>query len=228
MANDLQTRAPELRDTRIEVIPNPVDVTGIQRARAARALLGGDYLVFVGKLERNKGIDYLAGAVRSAPAAWPLVVVGDGAERTALERAVRETGRETRVTGWIDREEALAWLAHATLLVFPSRGPESLSRVLLEAAALGVPIAAMDTGGTRDIVCDEETGLLVRNVGELADAVQRLSGNEPLRRRLGESAMAHVRERFDTPRVAARVEALYTELVDAAQAHRSRDAQAGA
>ena len=37
------------------------------------------------------------------------------------------------------------------MLIFPSRGPESLSRVLIEASALGVPIAAMDTGGTRDI-----------------------------------------------------------------------------
>ena len=56
--------------------------------------------------------------------------------------------------------QAIAWLAHASLLIFPSRGPESLSRVLLEASALGVPIAAMDTGGTPDIVKHGETGLL--------------------------------------------------------------------
>ena len=46
------------------------------------------------------------------------------------------------------------------MLIFPSRGPESLSRVLIEASALGVPIAAMDTGGTRDIVEHDVTGLL--------------------------------------------------------------------
>ncbi len=43
-------------------------------------------------------------------------------------------------------------MRHATMLAFPSYGPESLSRVLIEAAALGAPIAAMDTGGTRDII----------------------------------------------------------------------------
>ena len=51
-------------------------------------------------------------------------------------------------------------LARASMLIFPSRGPESLSRVLLEASALGVPIAAMDTGGTRDIIEPGVTGLL--------------------------------------------------------------------
>ena len=55
-------------------------------------------------------------------------------------------------------------MRHATMLAFPSYGPESLSRVLLEAAALGVPIAAMDTGGTRDILHPGTTGLLSSDV----------------------------------------------------------------
>ncbi|SVA79998.1 uncharacterized protein METZ01_LOCUS132852, partial [marine metagenome] len=54
---------------------------------------------------------------------------------------------DVRFQGWLPRVEALRWLKHASVLIFPSHGPESLSRVLLEAAVLGVPTAAMDTGG---------------------------------------------------------------------------------
>ena len=77
------------------------------------------------------------------------------------------------------------------MLIFPSRGPESLSRVLIEASALGVPIAAMNTGGTADIVIDDETGLLSETPEELADDVRRLRGDAELRARLGAAARLH-------------------------------------
>ena len=73
------------------------------------------------------------------------------------------------------RDQVLGWMRYASALVFPSHGPESLSRVLLEAAALGVPIAAMDTGGTRDIVIHERTGLLSDSPGGLARDLARLA-----------------------------------------------------
>jgi glycosyltransferase involved in cell wall biosynthesis len=98
------------------------------------------------------------------------------------------------------------------MLIFPSRGPESLSRVLIEASALGVPIAAMDTGGTRDIIIDEQTGLLSATPDELADDVRRLRADAGLRARLGGAARVHAEERFDAPAVVARIEALYVEL----------------
>ena len=71
------------------------------------------------------------------------------------------------------------------VLLFPSHGPESLSRVLLEASALGVPIAAMDTGGTRDIVIHDETGLLSKTPGALARDLGRLLSMTELRARVG-------------------------------------------
>ena len=92
-----------------------------------------------------------------------------------LERqAAGQRGVDLRVQGWLPRDQVLGWMRHARLLVFPSHGPESLSRVLLEAAALGVPIAAMDTGGTRDIVIHEQTGLLSDSAPGLARDVARL------------------------------------------------------
>jgi glycosyltransferase involved in cell wall biosynthesis len=214
MAGDLRARSPELASARIEVIPNPVDVAGLRRvADGASRMLDEPYAVFVGKLEVNKGADYLLTAVERAALPWPLVVVGDGSRRAAIEAAARATGRDVRVLGWQPRDTALAWLAGASVLVFPSYGPESLSRVLLEAAALGVPIAAMDTGGTRDIVRHDQTGLLSATPQALGDDVARLVADRALAGRLATGARAHVEARFDAPSVVGRLEALYADLL---------------
>jgi starch synthase len=85
--------------------------------------------------------------------------------------------------------------------------------VLIEASALAVPIAAMDTGGTSDIVEDEVTGLLSTSPEELAGDVRRLRSDQQLRARLGAAATVRARERFEASAVAARVDALYQDLL---------------
>ena len=83
---------------------------------------------------------------------WPLVIARRRPRRAdAGARGAARDATSGSSAGSIRRRRR-GWLAHASMLIFPSRGPESLSRVLIEASALGVPIAAMDTGGTRDIV----------------------------------------------------------------------------
>ena len=112
--------------------------------------------------------------------------------------AARAAGLDVRFTGWLDRAATLAHVAHAALLVFPSHGPESLSRVLLEAGGLGVAVAAMDTGGTRDVIVPDETGLLSTSPAGLAADVARLVADPALRgapRRGGEGPRPrHVRD----------------------------------
>ena len=114
--------------------------------------------------------------------------------------------------GWQDRDEATRLLAGASMLIFPSRGPESLSRVLIEASALGVPIAAMDTGGTRDIIEPDVTGLLSTTPEGLAADVRRLREDPALRQRLGEAAREKIGREFEASAVVARVERLYEDL----------------
>jgi len=213
ITRDLLARAPELAGCRVETIPNPVDVTGL-RAQADRQPrpFDGPYALYVGKLAPNKGALKLVDVLARARLDWPLVVIGDGPDRPELERATRAAGQDVRFAGWLARESVLGWMRHAGLLVFPSHGPESLSRVLLEASALGVPIAAMDTGGTRDIVVHGETGLVSSDAARLGDDVALLRGDETLRRRLGEAARLRIERTFEAGAVAARFEALYEDL----------------
>jgi glycogen(starch) synthase len=212
---DLRRRAPELADATIVRIPNPVDCDAVvAQAEAGPAPVQGPYAIYAGKLAPNKGVSKLIPAVALARLPWPLIVVGDGPDREAVEQTARAMGQDVRFTGWLRRDEVLRWLRHASLVVFPSHGPESLSRVLLEASVLGRPIAAMDTGGTRDIVLHEETGLLSKTVDELASHIARLVAEPDVAAAFGAAARQHVREHFDAPRVVERIDTLYMRLLE--------------
>lgn len=216
IARDLRERAPELSGTRLETIPNPVNMSGLEPGpvRAAEP-----HFLYAGKLAINKGVQFLLPALAATKLAWPLVVIGDGPMRPGLEAEARRLGRQVQWLGWRDRHEVLEAMRAATVLAFPSYGPESLSRVLIEASALGLPVAAMDTGGTSDIVKHEQTGLLSATPEGFARDLARLATDPELRARLGAGAAAHARAHFEASQVGARVEALY-ESVIAARAQR--------
>ena len=227
IARDLRDRSNELAGAAVTTIPNPVDVRRIQAEAAGRpAPLDRPYVLYVGKLDVNKGVSQLLPAVAAAGLDVPLVVVGDGPERRRLEAAARESGHDVRFPGWLPHDRVLAWMRHALALVFPSGWREPLSRVLLEAAAVGCPIAALDTGGTSDVVVDGETGLLARNGAELARHVARLRSDAALRARLREAGRRHVERTFDTAVVVARFEALYERLRREPEAAAARDGAA--
>lgn len=219
MASDLRARAPELAGTRVEVIPNPVDIASLRtEASGGPPPIVGPYALYVGKLAPNKGSAHLVPAVEQAGLDWPLVIAGTGPEHDAIAAAAAASGRDVRLIGWIDQAAAARWMGHASMLIFPSRGPESLSRVLIEASALGIPIAAMQTGGTADIIVDGQTGLLSDTPEGLARDVRRLRADAALRARLGAAARLHAQQRFDAPAVVRRIETLYRELIDSGSA----------
>ncbi|CAN5644786.1 glycosyltransferase family 4 protein [soil metagenome] len=219
IAADLRARAPEISSTRLEVIPNPVDVTGLRaRAGASAPPMTGPYALYLGKLAPNKGTSLLVPSVEQAELDWPLVIAGDGPERPEIQSAAQRSNRDVRMIGWVDQDAAVAWMAHASMLLFPSRGPESLSRILIEASVLGIPIAAMNTGGTGDIVIDGRTGLLSLTAAEFTRDIRRLRGDADLRQRLGGAARSHAAAHFDAGAVVARIEHLYRDLLNARDA----------
>ena len=176
IAADLRSRAPEIprhqasRSFRIPSTSPRWHAAG----RASAPPMPGPYALYIGKLAPNKGTSHLVPVIERASLDWPLVIAGTGPEDDSIAAAAARSTRDVHMIGWIDQPAAAAWMAHASMLIFTSRGPESLSRVLIEASALGVPIAAMNTGGTTDIIGDEESGLLSNTPDELADDVRRL------------------------------------------------------
>jgi glycogen synthase len=214
IAADLRARSAELAAARVEIIPNAVDVKGLRaRAAASTPPIAGPYALYLGKLAPNKGTTHLVRVIERSGLDWPVIIAGDGPERDAIARQAARSSRDIRLVGWVDQPTATAWLAHASMLLFPSRGPESLSRVLIEASALGVPISAMNTGGTPDIVLDRHTGLLSLSFNDLAEDIRRLRDDADLRIRLSTAARAHAETRFDASVVLPRIEQLYRDLL---------------
>jgi glycosyltransferase involved in cell wall biosynthesis len=220
IATDLLSRMPDLNPARVHLIPNPVNTDAVRGRAATERPLASPYALYVGKLAPNKGTSFLPQVVQRAQLDWPLVIVGDGPDRAALEPAAAASGHAVRFVGWQDPAATATWMAHAAMLLFPSSGPESLSRVLIEASALGLPIAAMNTGGTADIIKDEVSGLLSNTPDELARDVKRLRNDAELRRRLGDAAIARARSTFEAAAVVARIETLYQTLLTAAKGTR--------
>ncbi|MEO8481433.1 MAG: glycosyltransferase family 4 protein [Acidobacteriota bacterium] len=214
IARDLAERAREIPAARLHTIPNPVDMTALDDAYVGSpVMLAEPYVLYAGKIAPNKGTQFLVRALVDAGIRWPLVVVGDGPDRALLETAARSAGIDLRIIGWRPREEVWAWMRHASMLAFPSYGPESLSRVLIESAALGTPIAAMNTGGTTDILQHDRTALVADDVVAFSAALAQLAADPALRGRLGAAARDDVRTRFAAPLVVGRVAALYESLL---------------
>ncbi len=205
--------AAELRAVQIEavhVLPNIVDAGEVNAiADQTPAIpLPDRFVLFVGKLEANKGAQDLIPAFAQAKVLLPLVILGSGSEQRAISEEAARLKVEVITPGWAERADVLRAMKRAEALIFPSKWPEPLSRVLLEALALGTPIAAMDTGGTSELIENDRSGLLARNIGELGDALGRIVHDPGVRSRLKDGAVIRARA-FSPETLIPRYEALY-------------------
>jgi glycosyltransferase involved in cell wall biosynthesis len=193
---------------RVRIIPNAVTLDRDRDLSPAVPpwLSGpGPKLLGVGRLSRQKGFDLLIEAfARCAPRhpEWSLVILGEGPERSSLQRLATELRVEQSVTLPGKWPNAARLMGRADLFVLPSRY-EGFPNALLEAMAAGVPVIAADCpSGPRHIVSPDVDGLLVppSDVSSLSDAMHRLMSDPADRQRLGSQATA-VTARFSVERV---------------------------
>jgi glycogen(starch) synthase len=178
--------------------------------------IGRPRVVFVGRLAPQKGVRTLVEAARllKTPGV-KVLLVGDGPQRSMLEREVRRlgVGDVVHLFGFVSHDRVPTVLTHADLLVLPSLY-EELGTILLEAMWVGLPIVASRTGGIPDVIDDGVNGLLVvpGDPGALARAIDRLLAEPDLARRLGEAARERARD-YDWGVLAERVLAVYRDLL---------------
>ena len=172
------------------------------------------FVLFVGDVTTEKGAWHLAEVHREFERPPPLVFIGRPYLSELADRP------EVTVVGPWPHELVLEALRRCLLVAVPSVVPESFGLVALETAAAGKPIVASDIGGLKDIVIDEETGLLVPpgDRDSLRLALQRLIADGRLRTRLGEAA-ARRATAFSPEVVVPQFEAAYEFAV---KARRSR------
>jgi glycosyltransferase involved in cell wall biosynthesis len=168
----------------------------------------GDFLLFVGALGVHKGLDVLLKAYTGLPSRVPLILLGMPRRDTPKRLPPGVT-----IVPQVPHEDVLAAWPHCTLAVVPSLWPEPFGLTAVEAMAAGRPVVASDTGGLRDIVAHEETGLLVPpgDATALRDAVARLLGDPAERQRMGAAARERSR-RFAASCLLPEMERLLTQV----------------
>lgn len=203
---------------RLEVVPNFVEVGEIERVATEppEVELPERFWLFVGKLDVLKGAQLLLDAAQLLRGEAPLVVVGDGPERSAMQQRAAREGLDVRFLPWVENREVWRILGRAAVVVVPSVLAEALSRTILEAMAAGAPVVATARGGTADQIVDGKTGWLVPpEPRALAEAVGRCLRNPGEARAMAARALELVRSRFDRSAVLPRMEALYREVLAA-------------
>jgi glycosyltransferase involved in cell wall biosynthesis len=125
----------------------------------ARANLGGDHVLFVGRLSPEKRVSTLLAAWTRIRQRIPLVIIGGGSDRPQLEREAVRENLDIRFHGQMPRQQTLAAIRQARFLVFPSEWYETFAVTIAEAFACGVPVICSRLGAMQEIVEDGRTGL---------------------------------------------------------------------
>jgi len=228
MRADILSAYPEIRAERVRVIRNGIDTDeyrpdpgtgvleryGVDRARP--------YVIFVGRITRQKGVPVLLRAAsRLIPEAQLVLLAGaaDTPEQLAEVTELVDGLRATRsgviwIPEMLPKPEVIQFLTHATVFAIPSIY-EPLGIVNLEAMACGTAVAGSRTGGIPEVVADGETGLLVPpdDPPALAEALNALLRDPARARAMGQAGRKRAIAEFGWPAIAAQTADLYAELV---------------
>lgn len=188
------------------------DVSGV----SAQSPRDGAYIVSVGRLVKWKGMDHAIRAFASMRERFPqltLVIIGDGPEKAVLETLVADLDIEDVVlfTGSLTRSETLAYIRHAKAFVLNTRY-EGLSHLILEAFALGTPVATTPVGGNRELIEEGKTGLLFEpnDTDGIVECLTELLESDALRTRIGAAEKAHAAAFTNDAMIEAVISALST------------------
>jgi starch synthase len=228
MRADIMTAYPEISAERIRVIRNGIDTTEYHPDRGTDVLerygidLSRPYVIFVGRITRQKGVPVLLRAASRLVPQAQLVLCAGQADTPELEAEVTGLVDGLRATRsgvvWIPemlpKREVIQLLTHATVFAIPSIY-EPLGIVNLEAMACGTAVVGSRTGGIPEVVADSETGLLVPP-GEpepLAEALNALIRDPDRAAAMGQAGRKRAVAEFGWAAIAAQTVALYAELV---------------
>ncbi|MER6583058.1 glycogen synthase [Nonomuraea sp. NPDC050227] len=237
MRRDVLAAYPEIPPGRVTVIHNGIDTAqyapdpGLDVLKKHGVDPDRPYVIFVGRITRQKGLVHLLHAARSFDPAAQLVLCAGApdtpeiaAEVTGLVRGLDRDG-VLWISEMLPKPEVIQLLTHASVFVCPSVY-EPMGIVNLEAMACETPVVATATGGIPEVVADGETGLLVpidqgpdgtphdpeAFAADLAERVNALLADPARAAEMGRAGRARAVEHFSWERIARRTLDLYASL----------------
>jgi glycosyltransferase involved in cell wall biosynthesis len=155
----------------------------------------GGFALFVGRLSPEKGIETMLEAWSGLDV--PLVVVGDGPLGPEVEQAAK-ANHKIKWMGRRPREEVLAYMKSASMLIFPSLWYEGLPMTIVEAFAVGLPVIASDMGSMSTLVAHRQTGLHFQpgNVEDLRHQIRWLGAHSDIQAAMRDAARAEFEKKY--------------------------------
>lgn len=172
-------------------------------------------ILFASRLHHRKGVDVLLSALsKLASDDYLCLIAGEGEERSNLEALAASLGIDNRVRFMGFRWDVPALLARVDFMILPSRLPEGMPVIILEAMAAGCPIIASSVDGIAEVLRDEQTALLVPpdDPAELSHAINRFLDSASLRGTLAALASSDAQPYF-APNTARQLVAVYDRLL---------------
>lgn len=201
----------------MEVLPNFVpdpkpDGPGGERPRPHQR----PYFLYVGRLERIKGVDDIISAFATDIGA-DLLIVGTGTEEPSL-RALAQDNPRIRFVGAVAPDDLAPYYRHAIALLAPSLCFETFGLTLIEAFSYATPVIARRLGPFPELVEQSGGGELFESVDDLVAAMDRLHSSAPLRQQMAEAGHAAYRRTWSEAAVVPR----YLDIVERARESRRR------
>jgi glycosyltransferase involved in cell wall biosynthesis len=202
----------------IELAGRVADMNGRTETRQQLGVSDGTFMVgWIGRMtgvKRTNDVLLAFKRLQERGVDAILCMIGDGPEREQLERRAHELGIMKRTLFLGYQEEVAPYYAALDATILPS-GNEGTPVSAIESLAAGRPVVATRVGGVPDVVREGEDGFLVAPgaIDALADRLERLAGDEELRRRMGEAGRERVLPRYSVERLVDDVDALYRSLL---------------
>jgi glycosyltransferase involved in cell wall biosynthesis len=195
---------------KIEVLPHFQTLPAEQRLVPEKG-----YILYFGRLSPEKGLDELLHAMALVPHV-PLVIAGEGPERTRLESLARELRLTNALfAGMVGGTKLEQLIAGSSFSVFPSHAYETIGKSILESYAWGRPVVASDLGSRREMVEQGVTGFLypVGDLEKLAEAIEFLFNRANLTAQMGIESRRRLRDKHDPDRHLDALLEIYSRLV---------------
>ncbi|MGD0780882.1 MAG: glycosyltransferase family 4 protein [Dehalococcoidales bacterium] len=204
-----------------EIIPNGVDTQHFHDRVTPIDIFedGKTNILFVGRLEKRKGFEYLLEAYKLIKPEVPncrLIQVGPGVRlRNKYQKRIRRYGlSDVNLTGYAPYSDLPKYYKTADIACFPATGRESQGIVLLEAMAVGKPVVATNIDGYASVLTDGVEGIAVppKNPEKLAEAILQLIRNKQQRQQMGEQGIVKAKQ-YDWSIIASKVLDVYKKTL---------------
>jgi len=212
----------DISEEKVTVIHNGIDLDKYKNKDGKESLekygINFPYILFVGRLSKQKGISVLIEAMEKLKSDTELVILANSPDTPDIEKEVREKLKGKNNITWINKmlseDELIEFYNNTELFVCPSIY-EPFGIINLEAMACKVPVVATSVGGVKEVVVDGETGLLVppEKPEDLAEAIDTVLGDSELRTRFGENGRKRVETMFSWESVARKLIAIYEDIL---------------